>query len=727
MAGARRGTRRATKAKGTTRAETPGHLFSRGKPVWGGLALVLVLTALIAYQPAWRGAPVWDDEAHLTHAGLRSADGLRRIWFEIGATQQYYPLVHSTFWLVQQAWGEDPLAYHLLNITLHALSAFLLAVILRRLGVRWYWLAALIFTLHPVHVESVAWMTELKNTLSGALYLAAALAYLHFDERRDRRLYVVSLALFALALLSKTVTATLPAALLVVFWWQRGSLSIRRDVLPLSPFLAVGAGAAVVTAWVERTFIGASGGSFELSWMERGLVAGRAFWFYLSKLLWPSGLVFVYPRWEVSEGALSQYLFPIGAAALLATLWLIRKRARAPLAAALFYGGTLLPALGFVSVFPFRYSFVADHFQYLASTGVIALICGSLGSFAGRLPGHRHVLAGAVSLALCMPLAGLTWRQSSLYVDAETLFRHTIERNPSAWMAHNNLGFLKLDVAPDEARAHIEEALRLFPDYPEAHNNLGCLLQRAGQVEEAIRHHREAVRLMPDFPLGHHNLGAALERAGRVAEAIGHYREAIRLHPDFVLAHVNLGSALLKAGSDAEALSVLQEAVRLAPAEAESRLKLAQALSRRGRTEEAVTEYREAVRLQPASGDARFGLGIALERAGKLEEALLECAEAARLSPGSALAWRELGNMSYRAGRFEQAVAAYREAVNLQPASAEGHNNLGAALERLGLLDDAEREYREAVRLEPASAGPGVNLARVLARRGPKGRDGAKQ
>ncbi|RPJ69762.1 MAG: tetratricopeptide repeat protein [Acidobacteria bacterium] len=716
MSGARSAKVRGTNR--TARTETPGRVAA-GATAWGCLLFVLVVTALTAYHPAWHGAPVWDDEAHLTHAGLRSVEGLRRIWFDLGATQQYYPLVHSTFWVVQKAWGDDPLAYHLLNIVLHALSAFLLAVILRRLAVRWYWLAALIFALHPVHVESVAWMTELKNVLSGVLYLAAALAYLRFDAERDRRLYFVSLALFVLALLSKTVTATLPAALLVVFWWQRGSLSFRRDLLPLSPFVAVGAAAAVLTAWVERTVVGAHGGSFELSWVERGLVAGRAFWFYLSKLLWPSGLVFIYPRWEVSAAVPWPYLYPIGAAALFAMLWLARRRTRAPLAAALFFAGTLFPALGFINVFPFRYSFVADHFQYLASIGVIAFVSGSLGHLAGRSADRRHVHAAVVTLAVCVPLAVLTWHQSSQFVDAETLFRRTIERNPSCWMAHNNLGFLKLDVAPEEARLHIEEALRLFPDYPEAHNNLGCLLQRSGQLEEAIRHHREAVRLMPDFPLARNNLGAALELAGRTGEAIEHYREAIRLHPDFVLAHVNLGSVLLQSGSTDEAVVVFQQAVRLAPpGDGENRRKLADALARTDRVEEAVTEYREALRLEPTSGEARLGLGMALERMGKLEDALLECSEAARLAPGSALAWRELGNMSYRASRFEQAVGAYREAVRLEPGSGEAHNNLGAALERLGRLDEAEREYGEAARLEPGSASPRTNLARVLARRG---------
>ena len=683
----------------------------------GLLVVALILATLGVYQPAWHGAPVWDDEAHLTPPGLRSSDGLRRIWLEPGATQRYYPLVHSTFWLIQRAWGQDALAYHVVNIVLHALSALLAAAILGRLGVRWYWMAGLVFALHPVHVESVAWVTELKNVLSGAFYLAAMLAYLRFDEGRSRRLYACSLALFVLALLSKTVTATLPAALLVVFWWQRGVLRLRRDALPLAPFFGLGLGAAALTAWMERTFIGARGATFEASWIERGLIAGRAFWFYLSKLLWPSDLAFIYPRWDVRQDVAWQYLFPIAAAALFAALWRWRTRTRAPLAAALFFAGTLVPALGFIDVFPFRYSFVADHFQYLASLGVIALVCGSLGHLAATRGRARAPVAAAVAVALCVPLAALTWRQSSRFADAETLFRRTLEVNPSCWMAHNNLGFMKLDAAPEEARWHVEEALRLFPDYPEAHTNMGTLLQRAGRLEEAIRHHREAVRLMPDSPLAHNNLGAALEQSDAAGEAIAHYREAVRLRPGFIVALGNLGGALLRQGAAEEARTVSEEAVRLAPGDAGMRQQLGDALAGTNRTERAVAEYREAARLDPTSAETRLRLGLSLERLGRLEEALAECAEAARLAPGSARAWRELGNLSYQAGRLEQAASAYRQATTLEPESGEAHNNLGAALERLGRLDEAAREYREAVRLEPAKAGPRANLSRILARR----------
>ena len=262
------------------------------------------------------------------------------------------------------------MGYHLVNIILHCVSAALLFRLLRRLKVPGAHLAAAIFALHPVQVESVAWISELKNTLSTPCYLAAMLAYLRFDRTRDKPWYFLALLCFALALSSKTVTATLPAAMLLIFWWQRGGLGWRRDVLPLLPFFAFGSIAGCLTAWAERK-LGAEGRLFDFGLLERFLIAGRVVWFYLAKLLWPVDLIFIYPRWQVSERVSWQYLFPLAAAGLLWMLWRLRQRARAPLAAALFFGGTLFPVLGFFNVYPFRFSWVADHFQYLAGVGVI--------------------------------------------------------------------------------------------------------------------------------------------------------------------------------------------------------------------------------------------------------------------------------------------------------------------------------------------------------------------
>jgi hypothetical protein len=273
-------------------------------PPWLVLALVALVT-FVAYWPALNGGLLWDDDGHVTKVELRSLDGLRRIWFEPGATQQFYPLLHSFFWLQYQLWGDQVLGYHLVNLALHLTAVWLVYVILRRLQIPGAMFAAAIFALHPVHVETVAWITEQKNTLSAVFYLGAMLVYLHFGDNRRLSRYFLALGLFVLGLLSKTVTATLPAALLVVFWFQEGKLSWRRDVLPLVPFFVFGAFAGVTTAVLERKLIGAEGDDFALTLIDRGLLAGRVVWFYFGKLVWPTNLMYCMcgskPRWPAAS------------------------------------------------------------------------------------------------------------------------------------------------------------------------------------------------------------------------------------------------------------------------------------------------------------------------------------------------------------------------------------------------------------------------------------------
>ncbi len=282
-------------------------------------------------------------------------------------------MLHSAFWIEHRLWGDATLGYHLVNIFLHATAAFLVALILRRLAIPGAYLAAAIFALHPVQAESVAWIAEQKNTLSAVFYLAAMLAYLHFDQTRRMPLYWWALGLFLLAIFSKTVTATLPGGLLVIFWWQRGRLSWKGDVLPLVPFFLLGAGGGMITAWWELKINNCVGPEFQFTLLERVLIAGRAIWFHLWKLCWPTKLTFIYPRWQIDVRAWWQYVFPLGVVALAIGLWSIRRWSRAPLAALLFFAGTLFPVLGFFNLYTFRYSLVANHYQYLASLGAITL------------------------------------------------------------------------------------------------------------------------------------------------------------------------------------------------------------------------------------------------------------------------------------------------------------------------------------------------------------------
>ena len=573
----------------------------RDRTLWGCMGVFAAVLAV--YWPVLQGSLIWDDDAHVTKPALRSLHGLWRIWFEVGATQQYYPVLHSAFWIEHLLWGDATLGYHLTNLFLHATAACLVALILRRLWKREdaAWLAAFLFAVHPVGVETVAWISEQKNTLSAVFYLWSVLMYLRFDRERGNGNYVLALALFVLAVLSKSVTVTLPAALLVILWWQRGTLSWKRDIVPLLPWFLIGATAGLFTAWVERTYIGAEGAVFTLNFLGRCLLAGRVGWFYLAKLVWPVDLIFVYPHWTVNAAAAWQYLFPLAALAVIAALGAMRGRTRGPLAGALFFLGTLFPALGFFNVYPFRFSYVADHFQYLASLGIIALAAAA----GAKLP---RLAALAV---LCL-LGGLTWRQSGLYRDPETLYRATLARNPDAWLAHNNLGVILADAHRlPEAAEQFQETLRLEPTYADAERNVGLTLAREGRYAEAIPHYEQALRLQPNFVNAHDDFGNTLLWLNRPADAARQFEQSIALSPGDFEAQCNLGLALARTNRLPESIPHFEAAVQLEPDNPLARNYLAHAFRQVGKLPEAVAQYEEFVRLKPNDAKAQAGLAEA--------------------------------------------------------------------------------------------------------------------
>jgi protein O-mannosyl-transferase len=502
---------------------------------------LLVGAVLIAYSPAITGDFLWDDDAHVTRPDLRSLPGLWRIWSDPEATQQYYPLLHSAFWLEHGLWGNSVVGYHLVSILLHAGCAFLLLLILRRLGVPGATLAGALFALHPVHVESVAWITEQKNTLSLALYLGAMVLYLRFDEERRRSLYFLASGLFVLGLLTKTVVATLGGALLVIFWWRRGRISWRGDVLPLVPWFALGAAAGLLTAWIERRLLGAQGADFDLTLLQRSLLAGRALWFYVGKLIWPVGLTFIYPRWTIDASAWPEGLYAVAALAVLAGCWMIRGRSRAPLAVSLLFVGSLLPVLGFLNVFPFVFSFVADHFLYLPSLGIITAAAASATVLMRRL-GPRARWVRQVSAAVLLgTLGALTWRQSRVYSDPITLYEATLARNPGCYLCLNNLGTLSFQAGElEQATEDFKAALRVKPDSAEAHNNLGNVLVKSGSLSEGIAHYELALKAAPNDVTARTNLGSALFLMGRIPEAKTQFETALRIMPGYAPARQDL-------------------------------------------------------------------------------------------------------------------------------------------------------------------------------------------
>jgi len=589
--------------------------------------LILAVVTMLAYQPAWHGGLLWDDDNCSTPSELRSLDGLRRIWFQPRATAQYYPLLYSSYWIQQRLLGDSTTGYHLVNLLLHIGCVVLVLKILRFLRVPGAELAAMIFALHPVNVETVAWIAERKNALSGIFALAATLFYLKFDESRDlevasrdsstsfhsarndkthrsRRSYALAIGLFLLGLLSKTAIVTLPLAWLVIFWWKRGAISWRRDVVPSIPFFFLAAAAGLVTRWFENTGIGYQATILDLSLLDRCLIAGRAFWFQLGKLFWPSNLTFVYPRWEISAAVWWQYLFPLAVLGLLGFSWSLRRWSRAPLAGVLVYLFLLLPSLGFLNIYFFVYSFVADHWQYLASLGIIVPCASGIVLLAERLKRWRAWLEPGFTLVIGGVLFVVTSHQSRMYTDIETLYRATIARNPACWMAYANLGNILYQTN------RIPEAMDLFKQASEikpavAHYSLGNALIEKGRTSEAMEEYRQALRIDPDYAEAHNNLGNVFFLTGRTSEAIDEFEEALRINPDYAQVHNNLGHALVQIGRASDAIDHYEQALRMTPDSATVHNNLAVALAQMGRIPEAIEQVKAALRINVNDVDAR--------------------------------------------------------------------------------------------------------------------------
>jgi tetratricopeptide (TPR) repeat protein len=586
--------------------------------------LILVVATTLAYQPAWNGKPIWDDDIHITSAQLGSLHGLGRIWTDPAAAPQYYPLLHTVFWIEHKLWGAWPLPYHLLNIALHALTALLLWRILERLQLPGAWLAAGIFALHPVLVESVAWISELKNTLSGAFCAGSALLYLKYDQEKKRSSYFIAFALFLAGVMTKTVIVTLPAVLLVVFWWKRGTWSWKRDFAPLIPFFVVGLVAGLVTVWVEQKFCAENGETFNFSLLERFLIAGRLFWFYLGELLWPRDLMMIYPPWNISQAVWWQYLFPVAALLLFLWLWIIRKKSRGPLAAAICFLLMLFPVLGFFNLSYFMSGlgpdhhaaiFRADHFQYLATIAMIAPISTGVAWLATRIKANLRSIVYVGSIALLLFLTSLTWAQSANYRDAETCFRAVIANNPNSATARSNLGSALLNKGSvDEAIVQLKRSVEIDPDYQFGHYNLAAALLEKGEPDEAIPHLRTVLKANPNHPKAYYTLGNALSKKGVVDEAVASYKRALQLQPDFPDAHTNLANLLLEKGEIDEALAHYRTALALQPNNPGAHYNLAVGLTHQGDADSAIAELRIALQIDPAYPDAESLLRDLLAR-----------------------------------------------------------------------------------------------------------------
>jgi Flp pilus assembly protein TadD len=518
-------------------------------------------------------------------------------------------MTYTVFRLEYKLWGFDPLGYHLFNIVLHLINALLLWRLLACMRLPGAWMVSAVFALHPVHVESVAWVTELKNllmTFFAFLSLWAWMAWMHRSQRGERAwsIYLLSLFLYVLALFSKTTACTLPVVLVLLLWLRRMPIDARRWI-QIFPYFAFGLIMGCLTLWWEHVYQGLHPMAGDLNLFDRVLIACRALWFYLGKLVLPVDLTFSYPRWEMSAADFSSYW---GLFACLMAGWMLwrwrDKTGRGPIAAMAFFVVTLSPTLGLISLFTFYWTFVADHYQYMASIGPIALAVAAACHIMNRNKKRYKTAMGVTAAAVLLALGMLTFRQTPIYENEETLWRDTLDKNPSSWLAHVNLGaFIGRQGRVDEAVEHYLKALDIHPESEHAHFNLGNVLLEKGQLGRAIHHYHRALQIKPNSPEALHNLGFAYSRQGEYDQAVEAYRKALQFRPGYLIAHKNLALDLVEMGRYGEALEHFRMVMSLDPQSPAAHRDLGNVLMALDRREEAFRYYYLALDLADRAGD----------------------------------------------------------------------------------------------------------------------------
>lgn len=531
---------------------------------WLG-SLVIVLACFVVYAPSLDGGFVWDDDTHLLLNPVFQEDGLERIWFHPPQEINYWPVTFTTYWLEHQLWGFDPLGYRIVNLLLHAMAAIVLWAVLRALRVPLSWGVALCFAIHPVNVESVAWIAQRKNILSLLFCLISALLFLRFERNPRAPTYCASVGSFLLAMLSKGAAAPFPAVLLLLAWWRRNTVS-RRDVWRSVPFFVV----TLTTSLLElstQVLVADDDIVRDDGFFSRLAGSGWVVWFYLGKVLWPANLTFVYPKWQIDTASVVTWLPLVAGIALLGWAWRARGGIGRPiLVALLFFILMLSPVMGFFNIYYMRFSFVADHYQYLAMIGIVALVVAGGGSLmldSLRVP--RRVAAVLATVAL-LGLGTTTAALSATYRSAETLWRATLDKNPDAFLAHYNLAQqLQTESRLDEAVPHYEAALRLDPQHAESMNNLGKVFEDQGHTDRAIEQYRRSIATAPDYLDPENNLGVLLHRIGRHDEARSHFEAALRIDSNSGVVHFNYGRLLADTGDWTAALSHFRRAAASLP------------------------------------------------------------------------------------------------------------------------------------------------------------------
>ncbi len=622
-------------------------------------------------------------------------------------------ILHMADWQLYGMWAGG---HHLTNVALHAVCAVLLLLTLFEMtGALWRSaFVAAVFAIHPLRAESVAWVSELKDVLSGVFFMLTLRAWVRYTRRpAPRGRYVMVAIWFALGLMSKPMLVTTPCVLLLLDYWPLGRLRERSQLCGLVreklPLFALAALSCVATVIAQKQVIE---GDLNFPLRLRIANALAAYAAYLGKLIYPSGLAALYPlrqygppAWQVMDASLILAAASAGA-------WMMRRREPCLLMGWLWFLGMLVPVIGIMQVGAQAY---ADRYTYLPEIGLCIAGTWAAADWAGRRPYRRAALGGVALVILCaLPVAA--WRQTAYWHDSGALWTHTLEYTTDNAGAHYNYGvFLRAQGRDAEAFNQYVEALRIDPAYAEAHNNLGVELDQQGSAQAAIDQYRLALQANPNYADAHNNLGNVLLQTGQTAAAISEYRAALRIDPAAADAHVDLGNALLQEGRTRDAIDEIHTALGINPNEAEAHADLGNALFQQGSPDAAIAEYREALRLKPGYAVAHGNIGAMLYQEGRTGEAIAEDREALRIDPAYATAHNNLGLALEKQGDRPEAIAEYREAARINPGYADAESNLGLALEQEGATGEGIGHLEKALALQPSNPGYQNELAWALA------------
>jgi protein O-mannosyl-transferase len=710
--------RQEQRAAGRTNAASP----HRGPYHLLAVSVFLLLAVLAVFgQTIGHDFVNFDDDVYVyenpqVNGGLTSAGTAWAI--TAFHSNNWHPLTWLSHMLDCQLYGLKPGGHHVSNVLLHAASAILLFLALQRLtGAFWpsAWVAA-IFALHPLRVESVAWVAERKDVLSGLFFMLTLWFYARYVERpASWGRYSLVLAAFALGLTAKPMLVTLPFVLLLLDYWPLGRFGPRREakvrlrlVVEKIPLFVLAAASCAVTLAAQRDAIAPLE---QLAVSRRLANAAVVYVAYLGKMFYPADLAVLYPfpnepppAWEVAA-AVSLLL------AISIAVFVVRRNCPYLLFGWLWYLGTLAPVIGVVQV---GSQMMADRYTYLPQIGLYVAIAWGAAHLASRELSRQRWLAVVGALAVA-GLMGRTWEQTRHWRDSETLWVHTLSCTPSNARAEYNLGhFLAGRGRVNDAIPHFRSALESQPRLAKAHIGLGLALVDREQVDEAVDHFRKALDVLPDSLAAHFGLGNALVRQGQFDEAITQFRAALAINLDYAEAHNNLGEVLARRRRVDEAITQFRAALAIKPDYAVARSNLGQVLAGRGQLDEAIAEYRKALAIKPNSAEIHYNLGSALADRRQIDEAITEYRKALAIKPGYAEAHNNLGTALAGAGQVDAAVAHFRAALESKPGYFEAHNNLGNALNSLKQVNEAIAEYQKALAINPDYIDAHLNLGLAL-------------